>query len=158
MKLTAGVEWAAHCCVVLSRAGGAVSASRLAELHDVSPTYLAKQLQGLARAGVVTPVEGRDGGYRLARAAREITLLDIVQAVDGPEPAFRCTEIRQRGPLAAPASACRVPCAVAAAMTRADAAWRAALGETTVADLAAEVDGHRRGTLERTAAWLRGSG
>jgi DNA-binding IscR family transcriptional regulator len=81
-------------------------------------------------------------------------MLDIVRAVDGPEPAFRCTEIRQRGPLAAPASACRVPCAVTAAMMRAEAAWRAGLAETTVAGLAAEVDRGRAGTLERVAGWL----
>jgi DNA-binding IscR family transcriptional regulator len=78
--------------------------------------------------------------------------------VEGPEPAFRCTEIRQRGPLPAPASACRVPCAVAAAMTRAEDAWRAGLAETTVADLAAEVDRHRAGTVDRAARWLRAPG
>ena len=156
--MTAGVEWAAHCCVVLSRADGPVPTARLAEFHDVSPTYLAKQLQALARAGVVTPAEGREGGYQLGRAADRITLLDIVNAVEGPEPAFRCTEVRQRGPLPSSPSACRVPCGIAAGMRRAEAAWRAALAETTVADLAADVERRRAGRLDRVADWLRTPG
>jgi DNA-binding IscR family transcriptional regulator len=44
MRMSSGVEWASHCCVVLSRADGPVSTARLAEFYDVSPTYLAKQL------------------------------------------------------------------------------------------------------------------
>ncbi|HEX7716093.1 MAG TPA: Rrf2 family transcriptional regulator [Marmoricola sp.] len=153
--MSAAVEWAVHCCVVLSRADGPVPAARLAEFHDLSSTYLAKQLQALARAGVVTPVEGRDGGYVLTRAAEDTSLLDVVRAVDGPEPAFRCTEIRQRGPLAAPPSACRTPCAVAAAMRRAEEAWRASLASTSVADVARDVDRHRAGTIQRAADWVR---
>ncbi|WP_373305060.1 Rrf2 family transcriptional regulator [Streptomyces bluensis] len=38
-------------------------AARLAELHDISPTYLAKQLQPLSRAGLVRSVQGKSGGY-----------------------------------------------------------------------------------------------
>ncbi|MEK0099224.1 transcriptional regulator, partial [Streptomyces sp. A475] len=49
MKMSGGVEWALHCCVVLTVADEPVPAARLAELHDVSPSYLAKQMQALAR-------------------------------------------------------------------------------------------------------------
>lgn len=55
MKLSGGVEWALHCCVVLSQAESPVPTARLAELHGVSKTYLAKHLQSLARAGLVHP-------------------------------------------------------------------------------------------------------
>ena len=51
MKLSAGIEWAVHCCVVLSQADGPVTAPRLAEFHGISRTYLAKHLQQLSRAG-----------------------------------------------------------------------------------------------------------
>ena len=54
--MSAGVEWALHCCVVLIAARQPVPAGRLAELHDVSGTYLAKQLQELSRAGLVRSV------------------------------------------------------------------------------------------------------
>lgn len=50
MKLSGGVEWALHCCVVLTAATEPVPAARLAELHDVSGSYLAKQLQALSRS------------------------------------------------------------------------------------------------------------
>src|SRR3954453_5434666 len=108
--MTAGVEWAIHCCVVLSRADGPVPAQRLAEFHGVSRTYLAKSLQALSRAGLVASTEGRVGGYVLNRKPADITVLDVVLAVDGDEPAFRCTEIRQNGPFGTPKDRCVRPC------------------------------------------------
>ena len=106
----------------------------------MSKTYLAKHLQSLARAGIAQPTEGRDGGYVLMRPASAITVLDVVQAVDGPEPAFRCTEIRQQGVLAAPPEQCRTMCGVAKVMADAEQAWRTSLSGTTIADLAASFD------------------
>ncbi|MEZ0577280.1 Rrf2 family transcriptional regulator [Nocardioides sp. MH1] len=140
MKLSAGVEWALHCCVVLSQAAQPVPSARLADLHGVSRTYLAKHLGSLAKAGIIQPSEGRDGGYVLMRAPERITVLDVVRAVDGPEPAFRCTEIRQQGDLAAPPEQCRRPCGISVVMARAEQAWRASLDATTIADLAASFD------------------
>jgi Rrf2 family protein len=141
VKLSGGVEWALHCCVVLSAAdNNPVAVARLAEMHDVSTTYLAKQMQALSRAGIVRSTQGYAGGYTLTRAASQITVLDIVEAVDGPQSAFVCTEIRQRGPMATPAEACTKPCAINRAMMAADQAWRAALRAVTVAELASEVD------------------
>lgn len=129
-----GVEWAIHCCTVLALLPGetALPAARLAEFHGVPPAYLAKQLQALARAGIAESVPGARGGYRLARPADEITLLDVVHAVDGPEPAFRCTEIRQRGPAAVDPCEYRATCAIARAMGKAEAAWRNELRGQTV--------------------------
>jgi Rrf2 family protein len=156
MKMTAGVEWALHCCVAMSRADGPVPAARLADFHGVSRTYLAKHLQSLTRAGLVASVEGRDGGYVLTRTPAEITLLDVVLALEGPEPAFQCTEIRQRGPMAATVDACSAPCGVAQAMRAAEAAWRQALAATSIADLAATVERDSgEGTLAGMATWLR---
>ncbi len=108
----------------------------------MSKTYLAKHLRALAHAGLVNPTEGRDGGYVLTRAPEKITVLDVVQAVDGTEPAFRCTEIRQQGILAAPPpEQCRSACGIAKVMADAEKAWRASLsGGVTIADLAATLD------------------
>nr|WP_271210951.1 Rrf2 family transcriptional regulator [Rhodococcus wratislaviensis]GLK36586.1 Rrf2 family transcriptional regulator [Rhodococcus wratislaviensis] len=140
MKLSGGVEWALHCCVVLSQAESPVPTARLAELHGVSKTYLAKHLQSLARADLVHPTEGRDGGYVLTRAPEAITVLEVVQAVDGTEPAFRCTEIRRQGVLAAPPEQCRSACGIAKVMAGAEQAWRASLSGVTIADLGATID------------------
>ncbi|MDH2428498.1 Rrf2 family transcriptional regulator [Sphaerisporangium sp. TRM90804] len=156
MRMSGGVEWALHCCVVLTAADRPVPAARLAELHDVSASYLAKQLQSLSRAGLVRSVQGQAGGYVLTRAPELVTVLQVVEAVDGPEPAFACTEIRQRGPLATPPEACLVPCAVSRAMAAADEAWRAALRAVTIADLARDVTGdYGPGALAGIRAWLR---
>ncbi|PRY49442.1 BadM/Rrf2 family transcriptional regulator [Knoellia remsis] len=139
VRMSAGVEWAVHCCVVISQADEPVSAQKLAEFHGVSRTYLAKSLQALSRAGIVRTTEGRAGGYVLALAAGDITVLDIVQAVDGSDPAFRCTEIRQNGPFGAPAEQCTTPCGVAVVMASAERAWRESLRAVSVADLAGHV-------------------
>ena len=153
MKMSAGVEWGVHCCVVLSQAQEPVPAARLAEFHGISRTYLAKHLQQLSRAGLVRSTEGRDGGYELTRAATAITVLDVVQAIDGDTPAFRCTEIRQRGPLASPPEECTRPCGVARVMAKAEQAWRSSLREVSVADLAKTVD---RDSGRTALAALRG--
>lgn len=155
MKLSAGVEWAVHCCVVLSQAADPVPAQRLAEFHGVSKTYLAKHLQQLSRAGLVQSTEGRVGGYTLTRAADSITVLDVVRAIEGNEPAFRCTEIRQNGPLATTGEACRRPCGVARVMYAAEEAWRDSLRAVTVADLADTVERESgTGALVALRGWL----
>jgi Rrf2 family protein len=158
MKLSDGVEWGAHCCVVLALVPppNALTAARLAEYHGVPAAYLAKHLQALARAGIVEPAKGPRGGYRLARDASRITLLDVVEAVDGSEPAFRCTEIRRRGPTALPAREYHARCAIHVAMNRADEAWRHELRGTTIADLVRHVltDASPKG-LAKGVAWMQ---
>jgi Rrf2 family protein len=159
MKLSDGVEWAIHSCTLLAVVPpeGSLPASRLAEFHGVPGAYLAKHLQALARAGIVESVPGRRGGYRLALPAAEVTILDIVLAVEGDERAFRCSEIRQRGPAGLDdPRAYRAPCAIAAAMWRAEAAWRHELAQQTVADIL-EVLGRavKPEAVAKTAAWMQ---
>ncbi|MET8291102.1 RrF2 family transcriptional regulator [Streptomyces sp. NPDC048448] len=153
--MSGGVEWALHCCVVLTSVEEPVPAARLAQLHDVSPSYLAKQLQALSRADLVRSVQGKAGGYVLTRSPARITVLDVVEAVDGPGPAFVCTEIRQRGPLAAPPESCPAPCAISRAMADAETAWRDALRSVSVADLARNVSSDSGpGALKGISTWL----
>jgi len=147
VKLSGGVEWALHCCVVLTAAAQPVSAARLAELHQVSATYLAKQLQSLSRAGMVTSVQGKSGGYVLTRSPEQISMLDVVEAIEGSGSTFACTEVRQRGPLACPTEVCTAPCGIARAMFAADRAWRAALREVSIADLCRGVGTDYEGDL-----------
>ena len=137
MKLGDGVEQGIHCMLVLSnlQPGGVLAAAALAEYHGVSVSYLTKHLQALSGAGLLESVPGPKGGYRLAKEPEAITLLDIVLALEGPEPAFRCAEIRQRGPDPLPQKFHRAPCGVNAAMLRAERAYRAELGRTLLSDL-----------------------
>jgi len=157
MKLGDGVEQAIHSVGMLAglSEGGVLSAAALAEFHGVSTSYLLKHLQSLSNAGIVATVPGPKGGYRLARSPDTITLLDIVLAVEGPQPAFRCAEIRQRGPNPLPGRYFTKPCGINAAMLKAEKAYRAELAKTTIAyilgDLAANDDG---GIAARGCAFL----
>ncbi len=157
MKLGDGVEQAIHSVGMLAglSEGGVLSAAALAEFHGVSTSYLLKHLQSLSSAGIVATVPGPKGGYRLARTIDRITLLDIVFAVEGPQPAFRCAEIRQRGPNPLPGRYFTKPCGINAAMLKAEKAYRAELAKTSMADilgdLAANDDG---GIAARGCAFL----
>ena len=81
---------------------------------------------------------GPAGGYRLARPPERISLLDIVLAVEGPQPAFRCGEIRQRGPGSFLRSAYVKPCGINAAMLRAEKAYRATLANERLSEVLAQ--------------------
>lgn len=140
MQLSQSVEWSLHCAWLLGQVpdGAPLTGRRLAEFYGLPEPYLAKVLKALTSAGVLTATSGPRGGYRLARPAGQITVLDIVQATEGSRPVFRCAEIRQRGPFPPPAVECARPCGIAAIMGQAEQAWRDQLAATTVADMIAE--------------------
>jgi Rrf2 family protein len=127
----------------------------VAEFHGVSASYMLKHLKALVAAGILLSVPGPRGGYRLARPAEAISFLDVTRAIEGLEPAFRCTEIRQRGPVKAPPNMCRLPCAINRTMREAEAAWMAVLAQRTIADLAAELkEKFTPDHQARTETWL----
>jgi Rrf2 family protein len=140
MKLGEGVEASIHCVALLAGLdeGRSLSAAALAEFHGVSPTYLLKHLKELVHAGILQSVPGPNGGYRMARAPERVSLIDIVLAVEGPQPAFRCAEIRRRGPGAPDATAYTKPCGINAAMLRAERAYRDALAAVSLAEVVAD--------------------
>jgi Rrf2 family protein len=153
VKLPESTEWVLHAANSLAQldTGATASAAKLAEHFDLPPAYLAKQLQALVRAGVLTATTGPRGGFRLARPAAEITLLQIVQAVDGTSRFYQCNELRQRGRGAATPEQCRKICGIAAHMQAAETAWRASLAAVTLADVVADLP---RGVSQRTRALL----
>jgi Rrf2 family protein len=158
MRLSEGVEWGLHCAVVLAvlPPDAALSTARLAEYHAVPEAYLAKHLQAMSRAGILAAGTGPHGGYRLARPPADISVLEVVEAVDGEDPAFRCLEIRRRGPAAVPGREYRTMCGIHRVMVEADEAWRTRLARTSIADLAAGVA--RDATpkmIEKFGQWLQ---
>lgn len=129
-----------HCATTLAmlEPGSTASAAQLAQYYDLPVPYLSKQLQALVRAGVLAATTGPRGGFRLARPTSEITLLQIVEAVDGGSPPYECREIRQQGAGALSPEDCRETCPLAAKMADAHTAWRRSL-EITLADILAEL-------------------
>jgi Rrf2 family protein len=159
VRMNQGVEWAIHGCVTLAWVGPdtAVPVARLAELNDLPAPYLNKQLQALARAGILASTRGPRGGFTLARSPDDISVLDVVLAIEGEQEAFRCTEIRQRGPLPASKRDCRAPCQIASVMHEAERAWRRTLAARTIADIASEVEAKSPETLVRIRRWTAGA-
>ena len=141
MKLGDGVEQAIHAVSVLGGIpeNSVLSAAALAEFHGVSVSYLLKHLQSLSRAGILQTIPGPKGGYRLAKPTDQISLLDIVLAVEGPQPAFRCKEIRGNGPNPLPPDRMTAPCQINAAMLRAERLYRNELRNVTIARINAQV-------------------
>jgi Rrf2 family protein len=153
VKLPESTEWVLHATTSLAQLspGVTASAAQLAEHYDVPAAYLAKQLQALVRAGVLTATTGPRGGFRLARPAEQITLLQVIEAVDGGAAFYTCNEIRQRGRGAVPPEQCLRTCQIAARMAGAEAAYRQALAKVTIADIVATLPD---GLPERTRALL----
>jgi len=163
MKMSEGVEWALHCCLSLSwvDAGEAVTATKLAAFYDLPAAYLNKQLQALVRAGIVSSAPGPRGGFQLARGLEEITLMDVVSAIEGPRSAFRCTDIRHRGPGGAfiaasetSAGGSRIPCAIAQAMRAAELGWRKHLAAQTIADIKTVIEDRSPNSGDDIRHWL----
>lgn len=154
MKISEGVEWALHCCLALAliRPEEPVRGSTLAAKYGLPPAYLGKCLQALARSGILASTTGPRGGFSLARDPSEISFYDVVEAIEGAEPAFRCAEIRQQGDGAIPARECRRPCAISSVMLKAEEAWRRELSARTIADLVAAVPQTARA---RTINWYK---
>lgn len=150
-------EWGLHCATTLAQLdpGAAASAAQLARYYDLPGAYLAKQLQALVKAGVLAATTGPRGGFRLARPASEITLLQIVEAVDGASSPYECREIRRRGRGALPAEECRQPCVLAEKMAEAHEAWRHSLEGVTLADILATLP---PSAPARTRSRLAGTG
>jgi Rrf2 family protein len=153
VKLPESTEWVLHAAGSLAQLGpgGTASAAKLGEHFGVPPAYLAKQLQTLVRGGVLVATTGPRGGFRLARPPHEITLLQIVEALDGTSRFYQCNELRQRGRGAAPPEQCRTMCGIARSMHAAEADWRRSLAGVTLADIVA---GLPRGVQQRTRALL----
>ena len=77
--------------VLAARPGEVLSAPGLAELAGLELPTVAKILKPLAQAGLVEGLRGANGGYRLARPAQEISLFEIVEALEGPLGMTECS-------------------------------------------------------------------
>jgi Rrf2 family protein len=98
MKVSLASRHALHALVYLVTAPDtpAVPAHTIARVQGLPEEFLMKVLKPLVSARILYSLRGAHGGYRLARAAKDITLLEIVEAVDGPvcglAPAFETAD------------------------------------------------------------------
>ncbi|GGV03561.1 RrF2 family transcriptional regulator [Actinomadura sp. LOL_016] len=85
MRLSARVDYALRASAELAVAGShPVTAVQLAEAQQIPPKFLENILGQLRRSGLIRSQRGPEGGYWLARPAEQISLADIIRAIDGP--------------------------------------------------------------------------
>jgi Rrf2 family protein len=90
MKVTAKADYAVRAVLELAaNEGELVKADRIAEAQGIPRHFLDNILTDLRRSGIVATQRGADGGSRLARPARLVTLADIMRAIEGPLAAVR---------------------------------------------------------------------
>ena len=111
---------------------GSSSAREIAESYDIPIELMAKVLQRLVQRGLLASHQGTRGGYQLSRLPRQITVADVIQAIDGPVTVTAC-------------STDDVQCEQFAKCNVRDPLWRvrerilAALDECTIAELASDL-------------------
>jgi len=112
-------------------APGSSSAREIAEQYAIPIELMAKVLQRLVRRGLLDSHQGTRGGYQLARTATNISVADVIQAIDGPVTVTAC-------------STEEMTCDQFAKCNVRDPLWRvrerilSALGECTIAELASD--------------------
>ena len=111
---------------------GSSSAREIAEQYDIPIELMAKVLQRLVRRGLLVSHQGTRGGYQLGRAAAQISVADVIQAIDGPVTVTACSSDDQR---CEQFSRCNVRDPLQKVRER----ILTALGECTIAELASDV-------------------
>jgi Rrf2 family protein len=117
--------------MAVHRDRGSSSAREIAEQYGIPIELLAKVLQRLVRRGLLVSHQGTRGGYQLARGPAQISIADVIQAIDGPVTVTACST--EEG-MCDQFDKCNVR----------DPLWRVrerilgALGECTIADLVAD--------------------
>ena len=85
MRVSAKADYAIRAAVELAAAGdGPVKGDRIAKAQSIPPNFLENILADLRNAGIVHSRRGAEGGYWLARPAEDVSLADVIRAVDGP--------------------------------------------------------------------------
>jgi len=131
LRLTKRGDYAVRAMLVLADAGGGLlTGSQIALQTGIPGSFLPQVMGDLVHAGLADGLQGRTGGYRLARPAGEISLLGVVEAVEGDSRRRTC--ILRGGPCGSDGT-----CRVHAAFSAGQDALLAALEGATLASLVA---------------------
>lgn len=133
------VEYSLHCLIWLANFPDIEASSRdLADIQGVPAAFVSKMFPRLEKAGILRSSMGIHGGYRLARSADDISILEVVDAIEGDKRLFDCREIRGQCALfngKQPSWSGRGMCTIHAAMLRAEKSMRDELAKVTLAEL-----------------------
>ena len=86
MQITRQADYAVRAVLYLTGLGPGEhsSTAQIARMQHIPATFLAKIVSQLSAAGILRATRGAHGGVRLARSAHDISLLEVVEAIDGP--------------------------------------------------------------------------
>jgi Rrf2 family protein len=118
-----------------------VALSAVAEAEMLPLAYLEHLVAKLRQAGLVASVRGAHGGYRLARPAAEIEMLEVVQALEGPIAPMECFHTDREGRVLCSHESDEHSCATKLLWMRVQGGVTGALAGTTLAELVAFSDG-----------------
>ena len=131
MQVTRASEYAMLGLLALSRRslGTVEMVDVLAREEGIPATFLGKIFQSLAKAGIVKSARGSGGGFALVRTAQSVSVLEVIEAVEGPIAFQRCLE---------PEADCTHMggCALCGLFTEAQDRVKEDFARTTVAELA----------------------
>ena len=151
MRVTAKVDYAVRAATELAAAdgGGLVKAEAIANAQEIPRKFLDNILQGLRQAGIVESRRGPEGGHRLAQPASEITIADVIRAIDGP-----LANVGGRSPDAVEFPGAAQPLREVWVALR--VSLREVLEQTTLADVANDaLPAHVAELTEHPGAWQR---
>lgn len=150
MKLSSRGDYAVRALLELatSAAGRAMPLSELAERTSIPAKYLEQILMQLRTARVVRGKRGAHGGYMLARAPEQVTVGEVIRAMDGPLAPSLCAS--QTAHTACPAYRCpsEESCVMRGLWSQVRDAIAAIVDETTFGDLAARTREQRANDRE----------
>lgn len=131
LELTKRGDYAVRAMLALARGsrGGLLSARRISDAMAIPVRFLPQVLADLGRAGLVEATAGRSGGYRLARDPATISLLDVIEAVEGDSRRRSC--VLRGGPCGQDGD-----CDVHDVFIEGQEALRGTFARSTLADLA----------------------
>jgi Rrf2 family protein len=156
----ASVEYGLHTVLwLLAEYPTRPSSRDLAEFQGIPPAMIAKIMPKLEKAGIVCSSDGISGGYVLAKSPGDVSVLDVVDAIEGDRKVFHCKEVRRGCVLfggSPPEWSVSGVCRIHATMIRAEKQMRAELERTTLADLSR--GGRPTGFETEVADWFRERG
>ena len=149
MRTTAKADYAVRAAVELAAAGDLVTAEQIAQAQGIPVNFLENILRDLRRAGIVESRRGQQGGYSLARPADQISVADVIRAVEGPLANVRGHPPEELEYVGSAAKLRDVWVALRASV-------RTVLEQVTLADVArGELPAHVDELTRQTDAWAR---
>lgn len=133
MRYSNATNYALHTMVhlMLQPDGSSVGVQELAEMQQLSPTYLSKVLTKLRKAGLIESTPGAKGGYKTSRTKHAISFLDVINAIEGDTSLFDCS-IHHEG------------CLIENVMSQAEKNMKAELDSKLLIDIAKEAESKQK--------------